>query len=137
MFSGQGSHYYQMGKDLYESHPVFRSQMEQGDAIVRALAGRSVLDELFRHPISMPFDDLVISHPALIMLEYALFRVLVSEGIVPDCVWGSSAGEFAAGIAWYMVSGKRAGNIGRAGGLGGAVLSSWRNACHSWPAQLV
>jgi len=107
MFSGQGSHYYQMGKDLYESHPVFRSQMEQSDAIVRALLGRSVLDELYGHPISMPFDNLVISHPALIMVEHALFKALVSEGIVPDCVWGSSAGEFAAGIAagiWSLES---------------------------------
>jgi acyl transferase domain-containing protein len=107
MFSGQGSHYYQMGKDLYESHPVFRSQMEQSDAIVRSLLGRSVLEELYGHPISKPFDDLVISHPSLIMLEHALFKTLVSEDIVPDCVWGSSAGEFVAGIAagiWSLES---------------------------------
>jgi acyl transferase domain-containing protein len=107
MFSGQGSHYYQMGKDLWESHPVFRSQMERGDAIVRPLLGRSVLDELYRLPISAPFDELIISHPALIMVQHALFATLVSEGIEPDCVWGSSAGEFAAGIAagvWSLES---------------------------------
>jgi bacillaene synthase trans-acting acyltransferase len=99
MFSGLGSHYYQMGKDLWESHPVFRSEMERGDAIVESLLARSVLDELYRHPISAPFEDLVMSHPALVMVEHALFATLISEGIEPDCVWGSSAGEFAAGIA--------------------------------------
>jgi acyl transferase domain-containing protein len=107
LFSGQGSHYYQMGKDLYESHPVFRSQMERGDAIMQALLGRSVLDELYRHPISAPFDDLIISHPALVMVEHALLETLASEGIEPDCVWGSSAGEFVAGIAagvWSLES---------------------------------
>jgi len=107
MFSGQGSHYYQMGKDLWESHPVFRSEMERGDTIVRSLLGRSVLEEIYRHPISAPFDELTMSHPALIMVENALFATLASEGIQPDCVWGSSAGEFAAGIAagvWSLES---------------------------------
>ena len=107
MFSGQGSHYFQMGKDLWESHPVFRSQMERADAIVRPLLGRSVLDDLYRHPISDPFDELIISHPALIMVQHALFATLVTEGIEPDCVWGFSAGEFAAGIAagvWSLES---------------------------------
>jgi bacillaene synthase trans-acting acyltransferase len=107
MFSGQGSHYFQMGKDLWESHPVFRSQMERGDAIVRRLLGRSVLDELYRYPISAPFDELIVSHPALIMVQHALFATLLSEGIEPDCVWGISAGEFAAGIGagvWSLES---------------------------------
>lgn len=107
MFSGQGSHYYQMGKDLWQSHPTFRLEMERGDAIVRSLLGRSVLDELYRHSISAPFNELIISHPALVMVEYAMFATLVSEGIEPDCVWGSSAGEFAAGIAagvWSLES---------------------------------
>jgi trans-AT polyketide synthase/acyltransferase/oxidoreductase domain-containing protein len=107
MFSGQGSHYYQMGKDLYDSHPIFRSQMERGDAIMRQLLGRSVLAELYRQPISQPFDDLIIAHSALIMVEHALCEMLVSEGIEPDCVWGSSAGEFVAGIAagiWSLES---------------------------------
>jgi bacillaene synthase trans-acting acyltransferase len=107
MFSGQGSHYFQMGKDLWESHSVFRSQMERGDAIVRPLLGRSVLDELYRHPISDSFDELIVSHSALIMVQHALFATLLSEGIKPDCVWGISAGEFAAGIAtgvWSLES---------------------------------
>jgi acyl transferase domain-containing protein len=107
MFSGQGSHYFQMGKDLWESHPVFRSQMQRGDSIVRSLLGRSVLDELYRYPISAPFDELIVSHAALIMVQHALFATLLSEGIEPDCVWGISAGEFAAGIAagvWSLES---------------------------------
>jgi trans-AT polyketide synthase/acyltransferase/oxidoreductase domain-containing protein len=107
MFSGQGSHYYQMGCDLWESHPVFRTRMERADALVQPLLGRSVLEELYGHPASRPCDDLAVSHPALVMVEHALWATLVSEGIEPDCLWGTSAGEFAAAVAagiWSLES---------------------------------
>lgn len=99
MFSGQGSHYYQMGRDLYEQHEVFRDVMNTGDCILRTLLHRSVIEEIFQNPISKEFDDLLISHPSLLLVEYALYRMLESEGIRPDYVWGSSAGEFSAAVA--------------------------------------
>lgn len=99
MFSGQGSQYYQMGREFYDSHPVFRKVVDDGDAIVRGLLGRSVRDETFSSPVSREFNDFLISHPALVVIEHATCHMLISEGIEPDWVWGCSAGEFAAAIA--------------------------------------
>jgi bacillaene synthase trans-acting acyltransferase len=111
MFSGQGSQYYQMGREFYDSHPVFRKAVDDGDAIVRGLLGRSVRDEIFSSPISREFNDFLISHPALVVIEHATCRMLTGEGIEPHCVWGCSAGEFAAAIAagaWDLETALRA-----------------------------
>ncbi|MCU7933277.1 MAG: acyltransferase domain-containing protein [Candidatus Thiodiazotropha sp. (ex Dulcina madagascariensis)] len=105
MFSGQGSQYYQMGRDLYECHPVFRNTMQEGDIVVKRNIQRSVIDELYRQHESSQFDDLLITHPALVLVECALYQVLVYEGVKPDYVWGSSIGEYAAAVAagvWCM-----------------------------------
>jgi bacillaene synthase trans-acting acyltransferase len=99
MFSGQGSQYHQMGKEFYDSHPVFRRAVDDGDAIVGDLLGRSVRDAIFSRPVSHEFNDVLISHPALVTIEHATCRMLVSEGIAPDWVWGCSAGEFSAAVA--------------------------------------
>jgi acyl transferase domain-containing protein len=47
MFSGQGSHYYQMGKALYEENPVFRRWMQDADAIYQDQVGLSIINELY------------------------------------------------------------------------------------------
>lgn len=99
MFSGQGSQYYQMGREFYASHPVFRRGLDEGDVIVRDLIGRSIKDEIFSQPISLEFSDFTISQPALITIQYATTGMLISEGIEPDWVWGYSAGELVAAIA--------------------------------------
>lgn len=98
MFSGQGSQYYQMGRQFYDSHPAFRRSFDEGDLIVRDLLGRSIKDEIFSQPISREFNDFSISQPALVAIQYATARTLISEGIEPDWVWGYSAGELVAAI---------------------------------------
>jgi acyl transferase domain-containing protein len=45
MFSGQGSHYYQMGRALYEQHTVFHDCLEQADKIIKDELGQSLLAE--------------------------------------------------------------------------------------------
>jgi acyl transferase domain-containing protein len=99
MFSGQGSQYFQMARDLYDGYEVFRETMHVGERIVRRKLGRSLLAELYGRSHTQVFDDLRLSHPALLMTEYAIYRVLISEGIAPDAVWGSSLGEFVAAVA--------------------------------------
>jgi trans-AT polyketide synthase, acyltransferase and oxidoreductase domains len=100
MFSGQGSHYYQMSVKLFEENPVFRNTMCELDEIVRDLQGISVLDELYakKSKISATFDSLMFTHPAIFMVEYSLTQLLKKRGITPDYVLGCSLGEFAAGV---------------------------------------
>lgn len=95
MYPGQGSQYYHMASELYASHPVFRSLMQDLDALVFRQTGISVLDHLY-HPNakkSDDFDNILITHHAIFMVEFSLTRVLMSEGIYPDYVLGASLGE--------------------------------------------
>lgn len=103
MFSGQGSQYYQMGKELYDQHPVFRETFDRGDAYVSGRAGFSVAAQIFSGARSEVCDDLRLTHPALVIVEYALFRTLLSEGIRPDLLWGSSLGEIVAAAAAEVI----------------------------------
>ncbi|SFJ70066.1 ACP S-malonyltransferase [Thermoflavimicrobium dichotomicum] len=98
MFGGQGTQYYQMGRELFLNHPVFRKWMLHLDKIVQKSCGLSVVDELYRENrrISDRFDRLLFTHPAIFMVEYALAQVLIEEGIEPEYVIGSSLGEFVA-----------------------------------------
>jgi acyl transferase domain-containing protein len=45
MFSGQGSQYYHMGKELFLKDPLFREWMQNLDALAYEMIGQSVLDQ--------------------------------------------------------------------------------------------
>ncbi|WP_226001954.1 acyltransferase domain-containing protein [Paenibacillus sp. BJ-4] len=98
MFSGQGSQYYGMGKELYMLNSVFRKWMTRLDEIHTDITGRSVLKVLYddTRQRGEVFDSLLYTHPAIFMVEYALTQVLMDRGIHPDYVLGSSLGEFAS-----------------------------------------
>ncbi|MFF7995591.1 ACP S-malonyltransferase [Kitasatospora xanthocidica] len=98
LFGGQGSQYHGMGRPLFEHEPVFRDSMRELDEVVRASAGVSVVEELYEagRGVGEPFDRLLFTHPAIVMVEYSLARLLRSRGVEPDLVAGSSLGEFAA-----------------------------------------
>lgn len=97
MFSGQGSQYPRMGKDLYEGSPVFREWMDWLDQRARREAGASVVERLYgERSGSVALDETELTHPAIFMVEYALAQTLISSGIRPDMVLGSSLGEVAA-----------------------------------------
>ncbi|KGP80542.1 MULTISPECIES: ACP S-malonyltransferase [unclassified Paenibacillus] len=98
MFSGQGSQYIQAGKELYRSYPVFHQWMLQMDRWVQDIGGRSIIQELYdsNRSYSDVFEETLITHPAIYMLEYALARTLMERGVIPTTVVGTSLGEFAA-----------------------------------------
>ncbi|QUL52105.1 acyltransferase domain-containing protein [Paenibacillus tritici] len=98
MFSGQGSQYYKMGLELFDKHPVFRQSMERLDRIVHDLTGTSVIEELYlsTKPKGASFENIVYSHPAIFMVQYALAETLEAEGITPRYTLGVSLGEYVA-----------------------------------------
>lgn len=95
MFSGQGSHYYHMGKSLYENHAGFRKYVTAFDAVAADIFGRSIAAALYDPSKRMSdfFDDIMVTSPAIIMVEYAAARILMDNGIVPDLIIGASLGE--------------------------------------------
>lgn len=97
MFSGQGSQYYSMGKELFLNNPLFKEWMLKLDNIYYNLSGSSVIDNMYvSNNIKERFDNIFHTHPAIFMLEYSLAQVLLHNGIYPEYVLGSSLGEFAA-----------------------------------------
>ncbi|MFT4924763.1 MAG: bacillaene synthase trans-acting acyltransferase [Phenylobacterium sp.] len=106
MFSGQGSQYYQMGKELYDNHPRFKMWMDYCDEMVEPLIDTSLIDIIYDQEVTKtdPFDRLLYSNPALLCIEYSLARVLMESGIQPDYVLGYSLGEFTASVISGAVS---------------------------------
>lgn len=98
MFSGQGSHYFQMGRELYKQHVLFRRWMNNLDSMVYDIIRESVCEKIYdeKNKISDPFIKILYSHPAIFMVEYAMAKVLLNEGIRPDYILGTSMGEFSS-----------------------------------------
>lgn len=98
MFSGQGSHYYHMASDLFENHGYFRKTLFELDEVAHAVNGKSVLREIYSREKTGKdwFDATIYTHPAIVMVEYALAKTLMNEGVQPDYVLSTSMGSFAA-----------------------------------------
>jgi bacillaene synthase trans-acting acyltransferase/trans-AT polyketide synthase/acyltransferase/oxidoreductase domain-containing protein len=105
MFSGQGSQYYHMGKELYENHSRFKFWMDQCDEIVHPIVQTSLIDVLYRgQGKSEPFDQILYTNPSLLCIEYSLSRVLLAMGIQPDFLLGYSLGEITASVVSGVIS---------------------------------
>lgn len=98
MFSGQGSQYFQMGRELFETNDTFHRWMVRLDELFLPSSGTSVIGTLYsdRNAKGDPFDRTVLTHPAIFMVEVSLAQALIEAGIRPDMVLGVSQGSFAA-----------------------------------------
>jgi bacillaene synthase trans-acting acyltransferase len=100
MFSGQGSQYYQMGRELFHRSTIFKSTFQSLDEIVKAATGTSIASVVYdaNRKKSESFDRLLWTHPAIFMFEYALAHTLLDKGIRPDIVLGASLGTYVASV---------------------------------------
>ena len=99
-YTGQGSQWAGMGRELYETEPVARVVMDRCEAVFREQRGTSLLDVMFGRPGGADqLRDTAWEQPALYTLECALTALWASVGIRPDVVLGHSVGELAASQA--------------------------------------
>ena len=99
VFSGQGPQWFAMGRELLRQERVFRTAMEQCDALLGKLGGWSLIEELNRDEDKSRLDNTEIAQPAIFSLQVALAALWRSWGIIPDAVVGHSVGEVAAAYA--------------------------------------
>ncbi|MET9364463.1 acyltransferase domain-containing protein [Streptomyces sp. NPDC006632] len=96
VFSGGGTQWVGMGRELMASHAGFRGWMNACDAAVRAAGGCSVLDELAAPADRSRFEEMDFQQPVLFALQVSLAKVWLDLGIEPTAVVGHSLGEVAA-----------------------------------------
>ncbi len=101
MFAGGGTQYPGMGRDLYESEPVYRAAVDDCLSLLREFVDFDL------RPLLYPAADAEASAalelerpsrtlPALFITQFAQSRLWESWGIAPDALIGHSMGENTA-----------------------------------------
>jgi acyl transferase domain-containing protein/NADPH:quinone reductase-like Zn-dependent oxidoreductase/SAM-dependent methyltransferase/acyl carrier protein len=97
VFSGMGQQWWAMGRQLFQTEPVFRKMVEECDVIFREFTDEwSLIHELAADENSSRMGESRISQPCIFALQVALYELWGSYGVVPEAVVGHSAGEIAA-----------------------------------------
>ena len=128
VFSGHGSQWLGMGRDLMVSEPIFRATLERCDQELQPYLGWSIIETL-QAPEGR-LDAIEVVQPLLFAIQIALAHLWQERGIQPDAVVGHSMGEVAAAHIAGVLSLSKAARLmamrsqllQRLSGLGGSAL---------------
>lgn len=101
LFPGQGSQYVNMGKGLYESEEVFRSEMDRCAEALKPHLGLDLRDLLYpdagkEKEAEEMLTQTRYTQPALFVAEYAMAKQWMAWGLEPEAMLGHSVGEYVA-----------------------------------------
>jgi acyl transferase domain-containing protein len=103
LFPGQGAQYVDMGRDLYESEAVFRTEVDRCAEILQKHLKLDIRSALYPEAAQYPeaekmINQTSVTQPAIFLIEYALARLWMSWGIKPSALLGHSIGEYVAAV---------------------------------------
>ncbi|TVY85232.1 Highly reducing polyketide synthase FUM1 [Lachnellula suecica] len=110
-FTGQGAQWAQMGKDLFETQPVFRKSIRDQDAVLSQLPTSppwTLEDELFLPKNRSRLSEAEFSQPCCTAIQVALVDLLRTWNVRPSAVVGHSSGEIGAAYACESITAKEA-----------------------------
>lgn len=95
LFTGQGSIYKNVAKNLYDNSKEFRSAFDKCNDRFNELLNISVKRALFNEEEDQ-LTNALYSQAVIFSLEYSLTKIWDTTGIKPDYVIGHSVGEYVA-----------------------------------------
>jgi acyl transferase domain-containing protein len=101
IFSGQGSQYVNMGRDLYEKEPLFREEIHRCFEMLKPIPGHDIKEIMYpsnqdNRSNRTYINQTKIIQTLLFIFEYALAKLLMKWGIQPRAMMGYSLGEYTA-----------------------------------------
>ena len=100
-----------MGKELYESQPLYRKIVDQCAEILADEMGFDIREKIFLQEgqsleeAKTELSQTFIAQPALFVVEYALSKLLESWGLRPSAMLGHSLGELVAACLAGVMAG--------------------------------
>ncbi|CAG8953714.1 hypothetical protein HYFRA_00006603 [Hymenoscyphus fraxineus] len=127
VFTGQGSQWAGMCRELFSEFRVFRNAIKEMDAVLQALPEHpswSLHDAITDTENTDNINDPQLSQPCCTAIQIALVQLLASWDILPATTVGHSSGEIAAAFASGHISAAEA-----------IVTAYYRGSCTSKNTQ--
>lgn len=90
IFSGQGSQYAGMGKELYDNYKCVKEVFDKADEVLDFKVTEMCFGEDER------LNETEYTQPALLTMSYAVYKLMEEKGLRADYVAGLSLGEYSA-----------------------------------------